>query len=128
MVIKDSIRHGLTAALSAGCLQLWACGDGSSDRGDVEAGSTGSLDAGEAGAGGADTGASYPDADFVDGRAPDASVDAAPCVAAPGGDIDKDGFPAGSADCNDCDPNINPAAFDVAGNGVDEDCSSIADD
>lgn len=43
-------------------------------------------------------------------------------------DHDGDGFAGTAGDCNDCDPNINPGAFDIAGNGVDEDCSGTADD
>lgn len=43
-------------------------------------------------------------------------------------DADRDGFLATDGDCNDCDPNVNPGAFDVADNGVDEDCSGKADD
>lgn len=40
-------------------------------------------------------------------------------------DRDRDGFSGrfGGGDCDDRDPRVNPAAVDVPGNGVDEDCS-----
>lgn len=48
-----------------------------------------------------------------------------------GGDADKDydgdGFPL-KYDCNECDPNTNNGAYDVPGNGLDEDCSGTPDD
>ncbi|RME24230.1 MAG: hypothetical protein D6798_11680 [Deltaproteobacteria bacterium] len=37
-------------------------------------------------------------------------------------DDDGDGFFAGTQDCDDQDPDINPAQDEVPGNGVDEDC------
>jgi len=49
-------------------------------------------------------------------------------MAAPLADTDHDGFTVQSGDCNDCDPAINPGAFDFAGNGIDEDCSGVPDD
>jgi Putative metal-binding motif len=58
---------------------------------------------------------------------PDAGVPG-PCLINDSTDHDGDGFSASAGDCNDCDPNINPGAFDVADNGVDEDCSGQADD
>lgn len=42
-------------------------------------------------------------------------------------DSDGDGFPL-KYDCNECDPNVNNGAFDVPGNGLDEDCNGVADD
>jgi hypothetical protein len=38
-------------------------------------------------------------------------------------DLDADGFDACSGDCDDADPGISPAASDVCGNGLDENCS-----
>lgn len=43
-------------------------------------------------------------------------------------DFDQDGFTIAQGDCNDCDANANPGAFDVPGNGVDEDCNDTPDD
>lgn len=46
----------------------------------------------------------------------------------PDQDYDGDGWSAAQGDCDDCDANANPGAFDVAGNALDEDCSGVADD
>ena len=43
-------------------------------------------------------------------------------------DHDGDGFSAVEGDCNDCDANMNPGAYDVDGNMLDEDCSGVPDD
>jgi hypothetical protein len=43
-------------------------------------------------------------------------------------DHDGDGFSANDGDCNDCDPNMNPGAYDVDKNGLDEDCNGVVDD
>ena len=42
-------------------------------------------------------------------------------------DHDGDGFSAVDGDCNDCDANANPGAFDVPKNMVDEDCDGTPD-
>ncbi len=50
------------------------------------------------------------------------------CNSGPNDDADGDGYTPAQGDCNDCDANANPGAFDVPGNGVDEDCNGQADD
>lgn len=42
-------------------------------------------------------------------------------------DHDGDGFSSTAGDCNDCDPNTNPGAFDVPKDSIDEDCDGTAD-
>ena len=54
-------------------------------------------------------------------------------VVLPDDDWDHDGWSTAQGDCNDCDPNANPGAYDVIGGldggpGQDEDCSGKADD
>lgn len=54
------------------------------------------------------------------------------CQYADGQDHDGDGYSFVDGDCNDCDPNANPGAFDVIGGidggpGVDEDCDGVVD-
>lgn len=44
----------------------------------------------------------------------------------PNVDFDGDGYPL-KYDCNECDPNVNNGAFDVPGNGIDEDCDGVPD-
>ena len=48
-------------------------------------------------------------------------------AADPNLDSDGDGYPL-KFDCNECDPNVNNGAFDVPGNGIDEDCNGTPDD
>ncbi len=50
------------------------------------------------------------------------------CTHPPDVDGDHDGFSGAQGDCNDCDPNVNPGAYDVPGNGIDEDCDGTPDD
>ncbi|MBL8743176.1 MAG: putative metal-binding motif-containing protein, partial [Myxococcales bacterium] len=59
------------------------------------------------------------------------------CTSGPDDDLDGDGFTVAAGDCNDCDPNTNPGALEVAGDdgtgggggyvAVDEDCDGTAD-
>ncbi len=46
----------------------------------------------------------------------------------PDQDWDQDGWSIDQGDCNDCDRNANPGAYDVPDNWVDEDCSGTPDD
>jgi hypothetical protein len=43
-------------------------------------------------------------------------------------DHDGDGWSNADGDCNDCNKYINPGAYDIPGNNVDEDCNGKADD
>lgn len=42
-------------------------------------------------------------------------------------DSDKDGYPV-KFDCDDCDPNVNNGSFEIAENGVDDDCNGDVDE
>ena len=57
-----------------------------------------------------------------------AAPEAGSCASGPGDDKDQDGYTVADGDCNDCDKLVNPGAFDVPGNMVDEDCSGKVDD
>lgn len=52
---------------------------------------------------------------------------AAICASDPTADDDLDGFTGVQGDCNDCDPEVNPAAFDFEGNFIDDDCDGAID-
>lgn len=56
--------------------------------------------------------------------APPSAATVVPCALPGSGDADGDGF-ADPVDCNDCVPQINPAAFDIPGDGVDGDCDGL---
>lgn len=56
------------------------------------------------------------------------AVDAESCLAANGIDDDGDGYTEAEGDCNDCDPRVNPGAFDFPGNNLDDDCNGKLDD
>jgi hypothetical protein len=45
-----------------------------------------------------------------------------------GYDRDGDGYSYTQGDCLDCDPQVNPGAYDFPANLLDEDCSGIVDD
>ena len=55
-------------------------------------------------------------------------VDRQPVVIGIDDDFDGDGYSIRDGDCNDCDRNTNPGAYDVPDSGVDEDCNGIVDD
>lgn len=42
-------------------------------------------------------------------------------------DFDGDGFSVAQGDCQECDAQVNPGAYDFGSNGVDEDCDGSAD-
>jgi hypothetical protein len=46
----------------------------------------------------------------------------------PGTDGDGDGYDRCGIDCDDADPDIHPGAADVCDDGIDQDCSGLADD
>ncbi|HEY1958665.1 MAG TPA: putative metal-binding motif-containing protein [Polyangiaceae bacterium] len=96
--------------------------------------STGNGFGNENGDGGVDAGGDATTGPIGDGGNPFGNLEGgdatqvATCQYNDSTDHDGDGFSGTEGDCNDCDPNINPGAFDVPGNGVDEDCSGKADD
>jgi hypothetical protein len=57
----------------------------------------------------------------------DAPADDGFCKPGPD-DADGDGYTVADGDCNDSDCAVNPGAFDIPGNDIDEDCSGKADD
>jgi len=62
------------------------------------------------------------------GGTPGGGPDGGPCPYTSGTvDHDGDGWSPADGDCNDCNKYINPGAYDVPGNGIDEDCDGHAD-
>lgn len=118
---------------------LAACSPSSGD--DIFGNGTGGGSGGTAGAGG-DVGQDGPAAGSGGTSGPvfDAAISnetgsgggVSSCQTDPDEDADHDGYSVNEGDCNDCDPNANPGAFDVVGGvnggpGVDEDCDGEID-
>ena len=109
------------------------------DNGSTATGGTGGVEPGASGAAGSDDGGGPPSGGSGASEGWDASVGNDPdatgisnCQAGPDEDKDQDGYTINDGDCNDCDPNANPGAFDVVGGadggaGVDEDCDGEID-
>jgi hypothetical protein len=57
-----------------------------------------------------------------DGKPPD------PMPAGPNGDWDQDGYTPANGDCNDSLAQVNPAAVELPGNGLDDDCDGAVDE
>ena len=113
--MKHATTLGL-ALLVAGCS---ASGGGSGIQGSGATNAGGALNGGGGSGGGIAIGG---------GSNVGGGGNAINCKSGPNDDADKDGFTPSQGDCNDCDANANPGAFDVAGNNIDEDCNNKPDD
>jgi hypothetical protein len=133
------IIHVTAAAVLAVLGALAACSAGSNQ--DLlnpgRGGSGGKGGAPQAGTGGdtgeSGTGGSGADIGLDVNIAPNDTGTIGGCQYADAVDHDGDGYSYKDGDCNDCDPNANPGAFDVVGGidggpGVDEDCNGKVDD
>lgn len=109
-----------TSGGTGGSAQGGSSGVGEGGAHVAEAGAAGANTTGGAGAGGD---GSQAGAAGVAG-APDVPT----CASSANTDLDKDGFTPSQGDCNDCDANVNPGAFEVPGNGTDDDCNSKIDE
>jgi len=124
----DNNCNGLVDALDGSATNCPAvCTDDDGDGYAVEGGECGPVDCNDADAT-VNPGAEEICADSVDNDC-DAQVDEGCDPACP--DADGDGFmdaTCGGTDCNDLDVAINPAASEVCGNGIDENCNGTSDD
>jgi hypothetical protein len=115
------------------CVPLFACGNGPvSTRDPNPPASSNSGGGGAEGAGGGSSGTGGSGGAGTIGLSDAATTDPGPgspaCNTSGQSDADGDGYTVADGDCNDCDSSINPGAFDVPNNHVDEDCSGTPDD
>jgi hypothetical protein len=119
--MSRAIGHALV-----GLIVMAACGGPSSRSGFDPNGSS------DDGGGGAapDAGAAPSRGDAGGGNfgTADAGANPSMCPHMDSTDHDGDGFSFADGDCDDCDPNYNPGAFDVPKDGLDEDCNGVVDD
>ena len=113
-------------------LAIAACSSSSPDLGFSSSGSSSGGGSGSSSGGGSSSGSSGSGSSSGtvgsfgdDGGSPPPMTGS--CQYNDGTDHDGDGFTGTGGDCNDCDPNTNPGAFDVPKNGIDEDCDGTAD-
>lgn len=110
-----------------------ACSASSSNR-DAGAGDGQGESGGESpGNGGAGAGSTSQGEGGLFGGEPGGDGDAGGCDGGPDDDEDMDGFTPAQGDCNDCDPNTNPAAVEViagdpSASALDEDCDGLIDE
>jgi hypothetical protein len=62
------------------------------------------------------------------GTSPVITGDGGPCTFHDSTDHDGDGWSGLDGDCNDCNKYINPGAYDIPADGIDEDCDGKVDD
>ena len=134
MATRSALRCLAFASLaSLSSLVAAACSAGSDPSGFDE-------EPGDDGAGGeAPAGATASSADGVGGGFdPSGGTGGGSCTSSPELDTDGDGFRGTDGDCNDCDPNVNPAAIEVVVTEpgedgevpapADEDCNGTIDE
>jgi hypothetical protein len=123
-----SVVVALGLAACAGGDQQQAGFNPADDAGDAGAlvdASTGDDGSQSAGDDAADT---APPPNFGDGGPSSPVLPPGACPYHDGTDHDGDGFAFTDGDCDDCDPGMNPGAFDVPNDGIDQDCDGIPDD